>query len=499
VALTVKFVSAVGQDGSVVGTTRLDLTPIADPANDGQRAQIGDRYSFPLPALIVVATADGEPIASDYAPTRTIEFEVHVGSSATADQRRAALEALAAELDRERNVLYVLAEGATGGGRWLVTHRAADVAADLRLVANQTWATYPLRLTCDAFAYGPLVTDASITWQRFGGASAAGFGSVSSDQPASEGTAGQWYKTTSAPILGDVDAPATVILQPASGAIVQPLILATREVRYEAQDLLRFHSQLTGTADATASGGSHTRYTPAVGNGVEATAASLIVTGLPEITGSAFGSRQLLGAWRILWRIRRNTSADVWQLRTKQRGTNAPVITPVPYTFTDPLPTGWGWFDGGIVQLPNGDATLGDPDPFGDPYAISETGLDLLATRVSGTGTLDVDYAIALPADYSTLEVLYGSDASWAVNTTDRLMIDGDREKVYPLRDYLVAGGPYHWTASQPVAVAGAPTVKLSATYPTQLFIVADYSGASVLTKTLNVAVQYRPRYLSVV
>lgn len=487
--MIVRFVTAVGADGTG-GTLRLDLSPTTDPF-DGTRVQLGDRYAFPLPVLRTIAADTGRPLDSDYVDTRRVELEIHVGSyqvATTADVRRAALEALATELDRDTNVLYVLADGATEG-RWLVTYQAADVAADLRL--DSGWATYPVVLTADAFAYGPLVADSGTTWLRHDGSSAAGFGTASGEPASSEGTAGQWYKTTTAPAKGDVPAHASLGISTTSGSVVGPLLFATREVRYDAHNALRFYQDKSGAGTPGGIGASSLLYSPA--DTLEHPVTTLT---LPDVVAAVSSLRQLLGRWRIFLRVRKTSADDVFLLRCFfGNSVIGPLMTPTPV----PVGNGanWQWLDMGVLQLPPGDDRLTAPGPYGDPYGSAEPGCTVYATWPGGPGgNLLADGAIAVPADYSTLIVEAGDyPNSWAVTSTGRLLIDSDRDIVYPVENW--AGTPYHAGARQPPPSRGGPLL-LSVTYPTQLFVMTDYSGSTVL-RTLSVDVSYRPRYLSVV
>lgn len=525
-AYTVKFVSAVGE--SDAAHTRLDLTAL-DPPRDYRRVQVGDGADWGWPALSTVVAegvgGDGDvPVASRYG-NRTVTLPIVFTDLSTADQRRTALSVLARELDRDRNVLYVAADGASEG-RWLITYRAAQAAADLR-----TWgpsdAGLAVTLTAEPFAYGALVTE--IPWSLGGPGTSPGPGVTSTllglfraDLPASEGSApsatapgGQWYRQVDpAAVLGDVEAPLNLTFTPPPSGTIgdRSFLVASRPVRDDDTDLLRYH--LTSTVGATVNAPN----TTTDANSSSGDAARLPSTAtlnswyavmyghLPSIVGGAGSgkSRELRGRWRVYARTRIGTDGAVFELQAGMGGPINPSgavadpnlrgLAKLALVSARATSTTFALLDLGLMELPVAGAA--GSGPVVTPPAVREPLLGVFARRVAGTGTLDVDFLFAVPADGRTARIRAAGPLG-PLPAPYQIAVDGEANTV----QWRYTSGSE--TVDLPVVVPWEGALpRVSPRYPTQLFVVpelGDSAGISAdLSKPLAVAATYRPRYLSV-
>lgn len=511
--MIVKFVDAVGSS-----TTRLDLSPIVGDhlTSDAARYQVLDSLDLGIPDLRVT-TADGSTedgaryLASSYG-NRKVLLPLSISEMATVAGRQAATSALTRELDRARNVLMVQADGAAEA-RWLVTYRAADWIARLRL--GEVLGDLSITLDAEPFAYGPLTT---MQWTTEGGTfTGTGFNSAS-DQPPSEGLGTQWYRQTTGPCLGDVDAPLNVLLSPTDDgfSLNQDILVATAPVVFD-DATARFHSTsalaatVNAPAQAAVSGASNSdtaRLPAAVATGSWYEAAAVTI---PQVTVPASPnnfSREIIGRWRILARVRRNTAGDVWQVQAYAGSgftsgpiaapTGAVALTDAPITFATPVAQGFGFVDLGILQIPF--AQLWQTDQYGDPPKVTPVTVVMYAKRLSGADYLDTDYLLAVPADGRTaiLRTAAYTILNSPTGTIQSVVCDADRNSVYIQTNrsgsVFVPGdfAPVPWEGGLP---------RVSPVFSTRLFVVASYGQTTSIAANKNVTVNptYRPRYLAAI
>jgi hypothetical protein len=112
--------------------------------------------------------------------------------------------------------------------------------------------------------------------------------------------------------------------------------------------------------------------------------------------------------------------------------------------------------------------------------------LSLRAQRVSGSGTLDVDYLILVPSD-DRLAIV-----KWAEAGPDRWWLDAHDNSVHARNssDQIATGTP-------PTLAGGLPMLAPNQT--NRLFMVYEVgAGLTTTLTTTTVTVSYFPRYLSV-
>jgi hypothetical protein len=147
----------------------------------------------------------------------------------------------------------------------------------------------------------------------------------------------------------------------------------------------------TVVADAAASGGSVVR----VSFATDATLIPRVDSSTLPITGLS------AGRYNVLARVKRSVSSDVVKMRyTQWSGGMLPPFYNHP-TITLPGAAGAAIVRLATIQVPFGGA-LREAGYSGKVYTGDET-FSIDAQRVSGTGNLDIDYLIWVPADSATL------------------------------------------------------------------------------------------------
>lgn len=215
----------------------------------------------------------------------------------------------------------------------------------------------------------------------------------------------------------------------------------------------------------------------------------------PRIQGSVSplaANVDMRGTYRVFGRMRHSVAADIISARLAWNNGLVQVLNdPVTlHTVGAVDATGLHWYDLGLIQMPAG------PDPVHDGYSGVEIPAEpatvtVHAQRVSGSGNLDVDCLLLVPADDQLLLVTWPSPAG------DQLVLDGTHEMVLAL---LTTGS---------TRLYGPPPAQLSGGFPMLspgvtnriLYLRSVNSGSvgqDVLTGTTTIDLEYYPRYLFV-
>ncbi|OKI47311.1 carbohydrate binding domain-containing protein [Micromonospora sp. CB01531] len=196
------------------------------------------------------------------------------------------------------------------------------------------------------------------------------------------------------------------------------------------------------------------------------------------------------GTYRVFPRVRVSVPADVmslWFELAPAGGGNQVVGDKV----TPPLSTAPRYIDLGLIQLPIGADPVTD-GYSGVPLAVGAAqNLSVGVQRVSGTGTLDIDNILLVPADDRLCIVDWPVDA-----TLTALVLDSARASVYAV------GPSGEVRATQAVPLVGGPPL-VSPNVSNRIVFVQDtgerQSGvANRLTSTTLVTPYYWPKYLYV-
>lgn len=202
------------------------------------------------------------------------------------------------------------------------------------------------------------------------------------------------------------------------------------------------------------------------------------------------------GMYRVFARLRSSSSSAVFSVQIGEATATGNIIFGDLKTWTEPLTANqWGLVDLGLFQFPPG-SSLKENGLSGSVLARDAISTArLLAGRVSGSGTLDVDFIVAIPA-YGQLNFSACSDAAGASSTT---VWDGYADEM------LIFNGtgspwssPTFASGYQFARVGGMPMLTPNVT--NRLWYVNDLgniiTNPHVLTASTTLNVSYWPRYL---
>jgi hypothetical protein len=207
-------------------------------------------------------------------------------------------------------------------------------------------------------------------------------------------------------------------------------------------------------------------------------------TSLQQRASSLFASTpstDVRGTYRVFLRCRKSVGTDVIQVQTQYANGDANVqsdLVTVPDTF-------WRWVDMGLVQLPLGYDPVVD-GLSGVPLTAAGMGVFVYAARLSGSGALDLDALMFLPADDRLSFVKWPSASGETA-----FIVDSVAGQVYSV------GASGEVRASQVEVVGGMPMV--SPGVANRIWVMRDvgstfYVGDDV-TATVQVTPYYWPRY----
>lgn len=440
--------------------------------DDQEFWSVNAETTFPPPPLrrSVTSTllADGETISASAYGNRELRLVLKLHSE-NADTDATQVQKLVRELDKVTNTMRYTPPGASTP-LFFRTSRAAPETVIWDKLERKCYATVP----AEPFGYGLRVD----------------VGSTTVTQDPAAGANGCFLDITS--VKGDVETPLLLTYGGASnwaGGSTWSFAGVAVSVRpgsspYPA--LFRQAEALTlGTdttvvgSDATFSGSSKARVS-------FATDASLQVrlTGkLPTATLPAGAENR--GRYRVWARVK-STSGQItsgFKLRQAFTSGTDTTYTVQPYAQNIEL---------GIIDVHTAEPTA--PGFDASSYGLADiSDVELQVSRTVGTGSLDIDYLLLLPADYRYSVCSGGSGTA----STDLVVIDCPNDHVYvsatapfttPRLSLNVAVGR---TGGLPMVRPGDNRVYVFQTAP------ADGSGVGTrITDTLSVTAYYWPRYV---
>lgn len=442
-------------------TTRLDL-------ND-QVTWFRRTAEFGTPPMVRAEVAtmllDGERYPSARYGNRSLKLTLFL-SAASGDAAATQIQALMRELNRPFNILEWKRTGAVNPV-FFRTFRTAPDAVEEFVEENRKGVS--VELTAEPFAYGlPEVP--------------AGSPYTISNNPAAGGNQ-QYVDVTG--VKGDVAA-ATQIVGDFSQWFNTPgwIAMRRRGTPANAPFLTQAESATLGTDttlpgnDATMSGaGSNYARTSF------ATSAAM-VTRLSGTFAGASAFTDVRGQYRVFARYRKSVAGDsiklTFKVGTVDNGSANKILAEnVALEST----TSARYADLGILQFPIG------IDPIYDgPSGVELTAQPndhlwaLQAQRVSGTGNVDVDYLVLIPADDQFVLINQGSD------NTDRTVFDSWADQAYAKSVLTGRLTP----ATDITALGGMP--ELAPNVTNRIYVRAGYLN----TTTAAIDVKYWPRYLHV-
>jgi hypothetical protein len=476
----VQFVDSI----SATPTVRLDLNALA-----AQGLIVGadgiDLSPPPLRRAVVSSfLADGSIIPASAYDNRVIKLPIVLSPSVTTvDQAATALQLLARELDRPTNILRVQLNGATSPV-FFRTFSAPDYDWSMpRLLA--VYGKAELEIPAEPFGYGLKQTLSPVT--------------VNNDPAA--GSNGCFWDVTG--VMGDVETPAVISYvgnQAVVGAVTgQPsgyeksrqALFAVRRRGTPANFpfVLQAETMTVGTdttvqtTDAAMSGATnnYTRTTFAFTG---------LTTRLNKANFLGSASTDLRGIYRVLVRYRKSVAADTITMSLRWGFSGGTGIVNDTVTLpTDANATNIRYADLGLISLPLA------PDPQYDGFS----GVELLvsgasfflavsAGRPAGSGNLDIDHFLLIPADDHLAFV------GWPINfvVPDTAVVDGAVQTVYGLTAGAVTA------MAQSSMVGSFPMISPGVT--NRIFFVRDAaytaSATDAITNNTSITLSYWPRYL---
>jgi hypothetical protein len=238
-------------------------------------------------------------------------------------------------------------------------------------------------------------------------------------------------------VLGDVEAPTLVKKQVAGagglvGLAVNLFTLRRRGDPSGVPYLLQAEAMTQGTDtttqanDAAFSGGSNNWSRCTFGTATLATRLSLM-------QWPASPSVDARGTYRVFARVRKTVGTDTIRVQLRAGGPESGGVAAVTLpTVTLPFTTTLHLIDLGLVQIPVG-VHARSRGPSGVEMAAEGTRVELWASRPAGTGSLDVDYLLWVPAD-DTLALTELTE-TWNASGDSGVVFDSSLDGLYAHRD----------------------------------------------------------------
>lgn len=201
------------------------------------------------------------------------------------------------------------------------------------------------------------------------------------------------------------------------------------------------------------------------------------------------------GTYRVMARVRQNTTTDTFALRLRWGGTD---VQRTGTTVSLPVDTGGGaptvkYIELDTIQVP----VDYDPvyrGPSGVELAVEGLFVALDAQRVTGAGTLDVDLLLFIPAD-DTLEMITWPAAASA--PVDYMAMGGTQPAAY------ARGAAGQVISTEAIEIAGQGLM-ISPGRANRIFVARDTGTGTALTGagdditgSVSLTPSYFPRYLS--
>lgn len=413
-------------------TTRLNL-------NDGSTWTLldaGTEFSPPPLKRAVASTllTDGARIPAAAYDNRVLQLRLNL-TAASEDASATAVQNLFRELDRPFNFLKFQPNAATNPVYFRTFRTSASAVREV--LPSGGLREFEVDILAEPFAYGP---ERALT-----------LATVNNDPAA--GSNGCYFDVDSADLLGDVETPAILKFAYADVEDMGPTAIAVRRrgTPSSAPFVLQAESMTLGT-DTTLPGndsvmsGSGSNYARCS----FATVASTMTVRLTSSTFPSSASVDARGIYRVFLRYRKGTAGnDInvqlgWSFGSTS-ATNREVALAANTTNRR-------WADLGTVQIPAG----------ADPHYDGMSGVELparggvftvAAQRTSGSGNVDFDVLLFMPADDRFCLVSWptSSGPTYAVvdGTTETVYNLGGSDEVYPREMSALAGMFPYFTPNQ--------------------------------------------------
>jgi hypothetical protein len=296
-------------------------------------------------------------------------------------------------------------------------------------------------------------------------------------------------------VTGDVETPAKIEVSGAGVSFAAVFAVRRHGTPGNVAPVVQCESMTQGTdttvgADAAMSNGSRSRCT----FGTNAGMATRLTGTFPSAGGAPYTDRR--GLYRMFLVVASSAAGSVYAVRMvvdAQYGA-ARLLTgdTVTYTATD---TSRRLVDLGLVQVPLGQDPVSDG--YGPEKEVSSVAVQLQAQRVSGVGSLDMDYAAAMFADQEQCHLGTAQATSGAYD----LVLDGVTGKTW--MPWASTVGEVHGYGSSPVPKAGGIPMLTPGGQTNRILVLRPdgigtgwVRGPDTKTRTLTLRVTYWPRRL---
>ena len=455
-ASIVQFVDSIAASPTV----RLDL----NSASSGWMIDYEREVDISPPSLryAIASTMlqDGDHIAASSFENRVLKLPIKLVYTATTDAAATAIQSLGRELNRPMNIVKLQLDGATSPVFFRI-FRSSYAMSMLRLWLKEN-TTITLELPTEYAGYGLLETPVSAV-------------TVSTDPAAVSN--GCFVDVTG--VKGDVEAPAIISFPGSAIGIGAQTLTAARRRGTPANLPFFVQAEAMTQGTNTTTQPNDANFSGAGNNYSRCTFASAGVLTRLSVTTLGTSGVDLRGHYRVFMRYRKNTSSDAINLHLLWGDSPSKIQND---DYVTPNNTSFMTADLGLISIPFGIDPVHGSD--GVESSVSNViNIELRAERTSGSGTMDFDFLVFVPAD-DRLAI-----TEWE-NALETQVLEARDNRVY-VRDgsnRIVSGDPPH-------IVGGFPM--LSPGQTNRIFLIRNVAVWSLTTMS-SVSVSYHPRYLSV-
>jgi hypothetical protein len=463
VASLLQFVASI----AATPTVRLDL-------NDGATWKMLEGTEFPPPplnqAIASTLLQDGAVIPSSKYGLRTLTLTLGLETS-SADNTAAQLQALFRELDRPANLIRWQPHGVTNPVFFRTFRTSAESVLRHGQPDNRR-KTLTVNIFAEYAGYGLLETPVSAV-------------TVSTDPAA--GSNGCFVDVTG--VKGDVESPAIIRWPSSAIADDRTVVFATRRRGDPSAMPFPFQAEAMTQGTDTTAQVNDANFSGAGNNYSRCTFGTATMQNRLVLLDVGTASVDLRGTYRVFLRYRKNTSSDGINLQLRWGDANSwvNIDNDVYATVNNTTIT---TADLGLVSIPVGDDPVTDTD--GTELVVSDSWrMVLRAERTSGSGTIDFDFLMLVPADDRLGIVQWNDDSS---SPSDHWILRAEDWKA-SARD---ASGQVISAAPPAARAGGLPFLTPNQTNRIVMLRSVRAGDLWTLTTVSPVSVSYYPRYLTV-
>lgn len=426
---------------------------------------------FPEMRRAVASTllTDGATVPASAYGVRTLNLRLQV-KTASEDDTATELQKLIRELNRAQNILKMQMGTAPVFFR---TYRSTPDS--WRIHTDGSFVDVAADVLAEPFAYGVQETPVSAV-------------TVQTDPASGAGNA-CFVDVTG--VKGDVETPAFIRWPSASVLTGRQSLFAVRRRGTPASAPFLFQAEAMTQGTDTTTQPNDANFSGAGNNYSRCTFTTATMQTRVSTIDLGTAGVDLRGRYRVLLRYRKNTSGD--GINLKLRWGDADNVTIIENdVYATPATTTITTADLGEISVPLGYDPVYD-GVSGVELAVSDAFLlQIQAERTSGSGTIDFDFVVLLPADDRLGIVQWGDHFSSA---SDHWMLDAATNTMHA-RD---STGRAH-TAPPAVLAGGLPMLTPNQTNRVYMLrsITPGTSDGWTFTTVSNVYVSYWPRYLTV-